>query len=101
MKAAPRRAERAAAAAKASELVRSLGLTWRDIIAPPIAPEQPQMRSAKTDWQSMAWFCQARSAQLSLRDRDFIRSMTKLRGAPSAKQRSWLVGLYFQCRDAD
>jgi hypothetical protein len=92
--------ERAAAAAKADQLIRGLGLTWRDIVAPPIAPQTPRIRawrSGETDWQRMARFCHARQGQLSLRDRDFVRTMLHWRGTPSANQESWLIDLYMQC----
>jgi hypothetical protein len=93
--------ERAAAGLKADQLVRQLGLTWQDVIvAPPIAPDPPRIRSwraGESDWQRMARFCHARQGQLSLRDRDFIRSMIAWRGAPSAKQQSWLIDLFVQC----
>jgi hypothetical protein len=92
--------ERAAAAAKADQLIRGLGLTWRDVIAPPIAPNIPRIRpgrAGESDWQRMARFCHARQGQLSLRDRDFVRTILCWRGTPTAKQQSWLIDLYMQC----
>jgi hypothetical protein len=90
--------ERAAAAAKADALVRSLGLTWRDVVVPPIAADLP--RSEETDWQRMARFCHARQGQLSPRNRDFIQTMLAWPGVPSAKQQAWLVDCYVQCGGA-
>jgi hypothetical protein len=92
--------ERAAAAAKADQLIRGLGLTWRDIIVPPIAVEPSRIRSwrsGESDWVRMARFCQMRQGQLSLRDRDFIRTMLNWRGTPTAKQQGWLIDLFVQC----
>jgi hypothetical protein len=90
--------ERASAAAKADAMVRSLGVTWHDIIAPPIAPPRiSTWRSRETDWQRMAQFCRARQGQLSLRDRDFVRTMIAWRGEPTEKQKSWLLDLYLKC----
>jgi len=92
--------ERAAAGLKADQLLRESGLTWRDIIAPPIVPDPPRIRSwraGENDWQRMARFCHARQGKLSLRDRDFVRTMLYWRGSPTAKQQSWLIDLYMQC----
>jgi hypothetical protein len=92
--------ERAAAGLKADQLVRQLGLTWADVIAPPIAGDTPPIcawRAGESDWQRMARFCHVRQGQLSLRDRDFIRTMLEWRGVPSPKQQPWLIDLFMQC----
>jgi hypothetical protein len=92
--------ERAAAAAKADAFVRSLGLSWGDVIGPPIIPEQPvrirAWRSADTDWQRMASFCHNRQWLLRPKDREFVRSMANWRGEPTEHQREWLLDLYAQ-----
>jgi hypothetical protein len=94
--------ERAAAGAKAHELIRSLGLTWHDIIAP-IVPAPPRIRSwrsTESDWQKMAAFCHARWHRLSDRDREFVRSMLNWR-EPSERQKDWLASIYARlCREA-
>jgi hypothetical protein len=85
--------ERATAASKADEFVRSLGLTWRDVIvAPPLVPSIPS--STATDWQRMAAFCNARRHLLSEREVEFIRSMLGWRGKPTERQQEWLTGIY-------
>jgi len=89
--------ERAAAGAKAHELIRSLGLTWRDILLPPPVPGPCHIRSwrsPETDWQRMAAFCHARRDWLSYRDREFVRSMLNWRGQPTEKQQDWLASIY-------
>ena len=89
--------ERAAAAAKADELVRAAGLTWADVIAPPIVSHYPprirSWRSADTDWQRMASYCHARRWSLSQRQRDFVESALTWREL-SEKQKDWLTAIY-------
>ena len=95
--------ERAAAGAKAHELIRSLGLTWHEIISPSLVPGPPRIqswRSPESDWQRMAAFCHARWHRLSQRDRDFVRSMLNWRD-PTEKQKDWLTSIYARlCREA-
>lgn len=89
--------ERASAALKADTLVRSLGLTWRDVImiaAPALQPEAP------IDWREMAAFCHARRWQLAEREREFVEAMAQWRGAPSEKQLAWLDAIHARLCDA-
>jgi len=92
--------ERAVAAAKADALVRALGLTWHDVIAVPTPATPIVMQwtssapSPRADWQRVAAFCQARFAQLSSREREFVRSMHVWRGEPTEKQWTWLTNIY-------
>jgi hypothetical protein len=90
--------ERATAAAKANAFVRAMGLTWRDIISPPLAPDHaPRIRSWRandSNWRRMAEFCHARRWQLNQKDRDFVRSMLNWRQQPTERQREWLLDLY-------
>jgi hypothetical protein len=88
--------ERASAAAKVDALVRSLGLTWRDLITPPL-----RIPPTTTDWQRMAAFCHTRHAQLSPREREFIRSMLAWRGEPTDKQSKWLIDLYVRLQSGN
>jgi hypothetical protein len=85
--------ERAAAGLKASELLKSHNLTWRQVIAAPAmvpaAPEPP--RRTEPDWRTMTMFCFARREQLCERDRTFVEGMFSQQGAPSERQRSWLL----------
>jgi hypothetical protein len=89
--------ERATAAAKADAFVRSLGLSWHDVIGPPIVPEHsPRIRSwrsADTDWQRMAQFCHARRWSLSQRERELVESALKWR-QQSEKQKDWLTAIF-------
>jgi hypothetical protein len=76
--------ERATAASKADELVRSLGLTWRDVIvAPGLVPSQ-------SDWRATARFCVANMLRLSGREADFIVNLARGWREPTAKQLAWL-----------
>jgi hypothetical protein len=87
-------------------LRRTLGNAGHDlhslaaIVAPPISPA-PRIRSwrapAESDWQRMATFCFARQGRLSLRDRDFVKSMRGWRGTPTPGQQSWLLDLFLKC----
>jgi hypothetical protein len=88
--------ERASAAAKADAMVRSMGLTWPEVIALPARPAAPPAspRSSPIVWGRMAMFCYARQAQMNARERQFIASMLVWRGEPSEKQRDWLIDLY-------
>jgi hypothetical protein len=56
--------ERDAAAQAANKLVRERGLTWGDVIGPPIVPDHvPRIRAWRagdSDWQRMAQFCHNR-----------------------------------------
>jgi hypothetical protein len=89
--------ERAAAAAKADALVRAAGLTWAEIIAPPIVPDySPRIRSWRsgdTDWHRMAQFCHARRWSLSQREREFVESVLTWRQL-SERQKDWLTAIY-------
>jgi hypothetical protein len=71
--------ERAAAARAADKLVRGLGLTWHQVIAPPIVPDHsPRVRSWRaddSDWCRMAQFCHAWRWSLSQREREFVESV--------------------------
>jgi hypothetical protein len=86
--------ERASAARKADELVRELGLTWRDIVmpvSPPVATMPPPV------WQRMASFCFAHRARLNERELEFIENMLRMvrsRREPSDRQHDWLAALY-------
>jgi hypothetical protein len=88
--------ERDAAAQAANKLVRERGLTWGDIVAPPIVPDVPRVRSwraANSDWQRMASYCHARRWSLSQRQRDFVESALTWREL-SEKQKDWLTAIY-------
>jgi hypothetical protein len=87
--------ERATAAAKADAFVRSLGLTWPDIIAPSLVPHVPWIRSpaGETDWQRMASFCHAHRWTLSQKERAFIDGVRAWR-EPTDRQKDWLTAIF-------
>jgi hypothetical protein len=95
--------ERDAAVRAAHKLVRSLGLSWSDIIAPPIVPHAPHIRAwrAQDDaWRRMARFCHNRRWALTGKEREFVETMMAWRGEPSDRQQDWLIDIYARlCRE--
>jgi hypothetical protein len=85
----------------ADQLVRSSGLTWFDIIA---TPKQLRAPTPEPDddlgWRDIIAFCRAHSYRLSIRERDFIRSLERWRGYPTDKQLDWLFAIYDRMRGA-
>jgi cupin superfamily acireductone dioxygenase involved in methionine salvage len=81
--------ERAAAAAKADQLIRERGLTWRDVILLPSASS-----NLTSDWQRMAAYCQAHHPKLNAKELKFVRTMLNWRGEPSEKQAKWLTDIF-------
>jgi hypothetical protein len=96
--------ERATAAAKADALVRAAGLTWSDVIAPPIIPDarRDRMRAAADSaWRRMVHFCHNRRRCLTERERAFVETMTTWRADPTDRQVEWLIDVYSRiCREA-
>ena len=88
--------ERAAAALKADELLKREGLRWSDVIQPrePVAIEPDCEPEPEPDWRAMLRACMARTAMLSARELQFIRTLTRWRGEPTEKQFDWLEGIY-------
>ena len=84
--------ERAAAGAKADQLVRALGLTWHQVITVTVAP--PLSPATRPPPRRMAVYCHARRWQLSAKEREFVESMLQWRGEPTERQREWLTDLY-------
>jgi hypothetical protein len=82
--------ERAAAAAKADDMVRSLGLRWADVINVPLVPAGHE----EVSWQAALACCLDHIPELTPRDRDFIKSLARWRGEPSEKQLVWLLDIY-------
>jgi hypothetical protein len=83
------------AARLADTLVRDLGLTWRDVIKMP-----PRAPPAITDWRTAARFCCANQDRLSARELDFIATLARWRGEPTAKQTKWLEDIVARLRRA-
>jgi hypothetical protein len=88
--------ERAAAAAKADELVRSLGLTWREVIAVPAPSIAPQT----SDWKMMAGYCHGRPWLMREKEREFVRSILNWRRELTEKQKDWLCAIYSRVHGA-
>ena len=87
--------ERAAAGLKADEMLKREGLRWADVIQPRIPePVEDDDEDDEPDWRAMANACAARSSLLSGRELSFVRTMTRWRGQPSAKQLDWLVSIH-------
>ncbi len=84
--------ERAAAAAKADALVRSVGLTWPDVImsSPLIAP---QLESG-SDWRLLAAECHVHRTRLNAKESEFVSKILTWRAEPSPKQLAWLTSIH-------
>jgi hypothetical protein len=78
----------------ADQLVRAQGLSWHDVIRVPAAT------TTNADWQRMATWCRAHHQQFNAKDLDFIRTMLTWRGAPTEKQRKWLIDLFVRAGGA-
>jgi hypothetical protein len=83
--------ERAAAAAKADDMVRSMGLRWADVISVPLVPVEAP---ADISWQAALDVCLEHIRELNPRDQNFVRSLSRWSGEPSAKQVDWLLDIY-------
>lgn len=82
--------ERAAAAWKANEFIRQLGLTWHDVIR--IRNETNVSRLP--DWPQMARACRMQAHRLTPREFDFINNIAMAEFEPSEKQLKWLRAIY-------
>jgi hypothetical protein len=92
--------ERAAAATKADAFVRSLGLTWFDVIALP-TPQSTTLRCPPPDEDCRMlarWLLNEAGELLTEREHDFVVSMVSWRGEPSPRQRKWLLDIYTKAK---
>jgi hypothetical protein len=89
--------ERAAAAAKASAIVRAAGLTWRDVVvaSPSVAP-QPE--DDTPDWRQMAARCAQQIGRLTAREAGFVRQILTW-SRPTPKQMAWLEDIHARLQD--
>ncbi len=87
--------ERAAAALKASELVKANGLTWHDLLSP--QPQQPQ-DPAVANWRAMLHDCMA-SNLMTEWERGFLQSLMGFRKI-SPKQMAVLVRVHSKVTEA-
>jgi hypothetical protein len=83
--------ERAAAAAKANEMVLSLGLRWADVISVPLVPVEAP---ADISWQDALSVCIEHIDELDPRSQAFVRSLSRWRGEPSERQLQWLFDIH-------
>jgi hypothetical protein len=90
----PHAGERAAAGLKADQLVRQLGLRWPDIIAVERAPTTVAADGGEISWRAMLRVCHDCSDELSVKERGFIDTLSRWRGAPTPKQIKWLTDIY-------
>jgi hypothetical protein len=84
--------ERAAAALKADQLVKQLGLRWPDIIS--VERTAITVAADEIDWREMIRVCHGGSDELSVKERGFIDSLSHWRGTPTPKQIKWLIDIY-------
>ncbi len=85
--------ERAAAAAKAHALVRTHGLSWRQLLAAPAVRAQ-RTTAADPHWASMARACLARSGSLRPREVELVRNLIRNGKEPTARQLEWLRDIH-------
>jgi hypothetical protein len=71
----------------AHALVHQRGLTWADIIAPPLAP-QP------LGWRDKVRCCLEHQHLLNAKERQFIGSLLMWRGVPTDRQLAWLDRIF-------
>ncbi len=89
--------ERAAAAAKASMLLRAHGLSWADVFAP-AAPVLMEPEPAPPPHAALARAALERAALLDEWQRNFLGSISRQRRPLSVKQRAALDGILRQLR---
>lgn len=94
--------ERAAAAAKANDIVRAAGLTWDRVLVPSL-PRPGYDKTPPETWDPVTWadmvrWCrEADCGQLNERDRQFLDSMAvrvRQGGEPSPRQGAWLRDIH-------
>jgi hypothetical protein len=89
--------ERATAALKADQLIRTNGLTWADVIAPTVAA----IETDASDWRTMRDFCWQRSHLLRPREAEFVNDLIRWRGRLTEKQQVWLTAIYTRLKETD
>jgi hypothetical protein len=67
------------------------GLTWGDVIAPPLLPATENDAS---EWRTMRDFCWQRSHLLRPREAEFVNDLIRWRGRLTEKQEVWLTAIY-------
>jgi hypothetical protein len=77
-----------AAARKADQCIRQLGLTWGDVI------RVTTDGSSSGDWQYMARTCREQAHRLTPKEFSFVSNMCLARFEASAKQLKWLSDIY-------
>jgi hypothetical protein len=89
--------ERAAAALKADQFVRSCGETWESVIVG--RRQLPPPHQSALDWRAMVDVCIANADALAPKEKLFVQSMARWSGEPSPKQMTWLEGIFSRVRE--
>jgi hypothetical protein len=101
--------ERANAAARADALVRSAGLTWRDIIHVPDHHHHHHRGGYEDggdgghyghydnrDWRAAREFCLRYPGRLRPREYNFVINLGSWRGPLTARQEDWLTSIFMR-----
>jgi len=99
--------EAASAAAAATKIIRSAGLTWSELLAPIVTPPAPSARPrhrhaphyGPVDWRAAAAACLQQPALFSTWERDFLDNLLGFRRL-STKQEAVLARLVERVRVA-
>jgi hypothetical protein len=67
---------------------------WPDIIAVERAPTTVAADGGEISWRAMLRVCHDCSDELSVKERGFIDTLSRWRGAPTPKQIKWLTDIY-------
>jgi hypothetical protein len=90
--------ERASAALKADQLIRSRGLTWKQIIT--VAPPWPSQKSPPSQsWGELLAEAQANIEHASLWEESFLWGISRQRNPLSASQQRKLAEIVRQLRE--
>jgi hypothetical protein len=81
--------ERAVAGLKASQLLRERGLTWFDVIRPPIAGNA-DADAGMLAWQRQRQFCLQHTKRLQPKELGFLINISNWRGPLTERQQTWL-----------
>jgi hypothetical protein len=98
--------ERANAALRADNLVRSAGLTWRDIIRVPDHHHHHHRAGHEDggdgghydnrDWRAAREFCLRYPGRLRPREYNFVINLGSWRGPLTARQEDWLTAIFLR-----
>ena len=93
--------EALAAAWQAEKIRKKIGLTWDELLVPPIRQRAADPAPDDlTDWRWACHFCLERSRSLTRWKLDFVATVARYTKPPSAKQLRILRRLVARCRNA-